>query len=45
MTSSWFQDPTLLAAALAALLPFVTFALIMIFTRPYPKLSAALLQL
>jgi NADH-quinone oxidoreductase subunit L len=42
MTSSWFQDPTLLAAALAALLPFVTFALIMIFTRPYPKLSAAL---
>jgi len=42
MTSYWFQDPTLLAAALAALLPFVTFALIMIFTRPYPKLSAAL---
>ncbi len=42
MTSSWFQDPTLMAAALAALLPFVTFALIMIFTRPYPKLSAAL---
>ena len=42
MTSSWFQDPTLLAAALAALLPFVTFALIMIFTRPYPKLSAAI---
>jgi NADH-quinone oxidoreductase subunit L len=42
MTSSWFQDPNLLAAALAALLPFVTFALIMIFTRPYPKLSAAL---
>ena len=42
MTSSWFQDPTLLAAALAALLPFVTFALIMVFTRPYPKLSAAL---
>jgi NADH-quinone oxidoreductase subunit L len=42
MTSSWFQDPTLMAAALAALLPFVTFALIMIFTRPYPKLSAAI---
>jgi NADH-quinone oxidoreductase subunit L len=42
MTSSWFQDPTLLAAAVAALLPFVTFALIMIFTRPYPKLSAAI---
>jgi NADH-quinone oxidoreductase subunit L len=42
MTSSWFQDPTLLAGALAALLPFVTFALIMIFTRQYPKLSAAI---
>ena len=42
MTSSWFQDPTLMAAALAALLPFVTFALIMIFTRPYAKLSAAI---
>jgi NADH-quinone oxidoreductase subunit L len=42
MTSSWFQDPTLLAATLAALLPFVTFASIMVFTRPYPKLSAAL---
>jgi len=42
MTSSWFQDPTLVAATLAALLPFVTFALIMVFTRPYPKLSAAL---
>jgi NADH-quinone oxidoreductase subunit L len=42
MTSSWFQDPTLVAVALAALLPFVTFALIMVFTRAYPKLSAAL---
>ncbi|MGD9207185.1 MAG: NADH-quinone oxidoreductase subunit L [Syntrophobacterales bacterium] len=42
MTSSWFHDPTLLAAMLGALLPFVSFALIMVFTRPYPKLSAAI---
>jgi NADH-quinone oxidoreductase subunit L len=42
MTSSWLQDPTLVAAALAALLPFVTFVLIMVFTRHYPKLSAGL---
>ena len=41
MTSSWFQDPTLLAAMLGALLPFVSFVLIFVFTRPYPKLSAA----
>ncbi|MGB5922882.1 MAG: NADH-quinone oxidoreductase subunit L [Syntrophobacteria bacterium] len=42
MTSSWFQDPTLLAAMLGALLPFVSFVLIMVFTRPYPKLSATI---
>jgi NADH-quinone oxidoreductase subunit L len=42
MTSSWFQDPTLLAAMLGALLPFVSFAVIMVFTRPYPKLSASI---
>jgi len=42
MTSSWFQDPTLLAAMLGALLPFVSFAVIMLFTRPYPKLSATI---
>ena len=42
MTSSWFQDPTLLAAMLGALLPFVSFVIIMVFTRPYPKLSAAI---
>ena len=42
MTSSWFQDPTLLAAMLGALLPFVSFAVIMVFTRPYPKLSATI---
>ena len=42
MTSSWFQDPTLLAAMLGALLPFVSFVVIMVFTRPYPKLSATI---
>ncbi|MCK5656528.1 MAG: NADH-quinone oxidoreductase subunit L, partial [Deltaproteobacteria bacterium] len=42
MTSSWFQDPTLLAAMLGALLPFVSFVLIVVFTRPYPKLSATI---
>ncbi|MEE9531218.1 MAG: NADH-quinone oxidoreductase subunit L [Syntrophobacteria bacterium] len=42
MTSSWFQDPTLLAAMLGALLPFVSFVLIIVFTRPYPKLSATI---
>jgi NADH-quinone oxidoreductase subunit L len=42
MTSFWFHDPTLLAAMLGALLPFVSFVLIMVFTRPYPKLSATI---
>lgn len=42
MTSSWLHDPTLLAAMLAALLPFVSFVLIIVFTRRYPKLSATL---
>jgi NADH-quinone oxidoreductase subunit L len=42
MTSSWFQDPTLLAAALGALLPFASFVVIVVFTRPRPKLSAAI---
>jgi NADH-quinone oxidoreductase subunit L len=42
MTSSWLQDPTLVAAMLAALLPVVSFALIIIFTRPHPRLSACI---
>jgi NADH-quinone oxidoreductase subunit L len=40
MSISWFSDPTLLAAALATLLPFGAFVLIMIFTRANPRLSA-----
>ncbi len=42
MTSSPFQDPTLLAAALGALLPFASFVVIIIFTRQHPRLSAAI---
>ena len=34
------NDPTLVAAILATLLPFVAFVLIMLFTRAYPRLSA-----
>jgi NADH-quinone oxidoreductase subunit L len=38
--ASWLQDPTLAATAVGALLPFVAFALIMVFTRARPRLSA-----
>jgi NADH-quinone oxidoreductase subunit L len=33
---------TLLAAALAVLAPFLSFVAIVVFTRPYPRLSASL---
>ena len=42
MTLSGINDPTLVAAMLATLLPFVAFVLIMIFTRAYPRFSAGL---
>jgi NADH-quinone oxidoreductase subunit L len=42
MTSAFVLDPTLLAAVLASLLPFVSFLLIMVFTREFPRLSAGL---
>ena len=42
MISNWLQDPSLNAAILATMLPFVAFLLIMIFTRAYPRLSAGL---
>jgi NADH-quinone oxidoreductase subunit L len=42
MIPFWPQDATLLAVILATLLPFAAFLLIMIFTRPYPQLSAGL---
>ncbi len=35
-------DPTLIAAVLTTLLPFAAFAVIMIFTRAYPRISATL---
>jgi NADH-quinone oxidoreductase subunit L len=42
MTSSGINDPTLIAAMLTTLLPFVAFVLIMVFTRAYPRFSAGL---
>jgi len=42
MTSSGAYDPTLIAAMLTTLLPFVAFVIIMIFTRALPRLSAGL---
>ncbi|CAB1059946.1 NADH-ubiquinone oxidoreductase chain L (EC [Olavius sp. associated proteobacterium Delta 1] len=42
MTTNWVQEPSLTAAILATLLPFVAFLLIMVFTRRYPRLSAGL---
>lgn len=40
MISSWLQAPTLLTVTLATLLPFVSFVLIIVFTRSYPRLTA-----
>ena len=42
MTLPETLDPTLMAAILATLLPFVAFVGIMVFTRAYPRISAAL---
>jgi NADH-quinone oxidoreductase subunit L len=42
MTTSGLNDPTLIAAMLATLMPFVAFVLIMVFTRAYPRFSAGL---
>jgi NADH-quinone oxidoreductase subunit L len=42
MIDALTRDFTLLAAALATLLPFVAFLLIMVFTRRHPRLSAGL---
>jgi NADH-quinone oxidoreductase subunit L len=42
MISFALNDPTLIAAMLATLLPFAAFVLILIFTRAYSRLSAAL---
>ena len=42
MISSGMHDPILIAAMLTSLVPFVAFVVIMIFTRAYPRISAAL---
>ena len=42
MISSGMHDPILIAAMLPSLVPFVAFVVIMVFTRAYPRISAAL---
>ena len=42
MTTFWTEDPTLLAALLATLPPFLAFVVVMVVTRPRPRLSAGL---
>ncbi|MBT8365225.1 MAG: NADH-quinone oxidoreductase subunit L [Deltaproteobacteria bacterium] len=42
MIANMLTDPSLTAAILATMLPFVAFILIMILTRAYPRLSAGL---
>ncbi|MGW8300810.1 MAG: NADH-quinone oxidoreductase subunit 5 family protein [Desulfobacterales bacterium] len=42
MMATGLNDPTLLAAMLTTLLPFVAFVLIMVFTRAHPRFSAGL---
>jgi NADH-quinone oxidoreductase subunit L len=40
--ASWLQDPSLMAAILTTWLPFVSFLVIIVFTRNHRRLSAAL---
>ncbi len=42
MTSSAMNDPILIAAMLTTLVPFAAFVVILVFTRAYPRISAAL---
>ena len=42
MISSLLQDSTLLSSMLATLLPFISFLMIILFTRAYPRLSAGI---
>lgn len=42
MASSWIENSTLLTAIVGTWAPFITFVLIMLFTRHRPKLSAGL---
>ena len=40
--TSWLHDPTLMAAILTTWLPFISFLLIMVFTRNHRRLSGAI---
>jgi NADH-quinone oxidoreductase subunit L len=40
--TSWFEDPSLMAAILTTWLPFISFLLIIVFTRNHRRISAAL---
>jgi NADH-quinone oxidoreductase subunit L len=40
--TSWLQDPSLTAAILTTWLPFISFLLIMVFTRNHPRLSGGI---
>ncbi len=42
MMTSWLQDPSLMAAILTTWLPFISFLLIIIFTRDHCRLSAGI---
>jgi len=40
--TSWLQDPSLMAAVLTTWLPFISFLLIMVFTRNHRRLSGGI---
>ena len=40
--TSWLNDPSLMAAILATWLPFISFLLIMVFTRNHRRLSGGI---
>ena len=42
MMTSWLQDPSLMAAILTTWLPFISFLLIMVFTRNHRRLSSGI---
>jgi NADH-quinone oxidoreductase subunit L len=42
MFSNWIEDFNLTSAAIAVALPFLSFLLIMVFTRPHPRMSAGI---
>ena len=42
MMTSWLQDPSLMAAILTTWLPFISFLLIIVFTRDHRRLSGGI---